>query len=94
MAASGRHEAGVAVSALGGIDKAVTERAVQARDRTLNRPEPDGRTVSFGTLMVSDSCLVTYLDQTDQQACLDKTLTIATDRRETAQNRQEAPDRS
>lgn len=90
MAASGRYEAGVAVSALGGIDKAVTERAVQARDRLLNRPEPEGRTVSFGTLMVSDSYLVTFLDQTDQQACLDKTLTIATDRREAAQNRQEA----
>jgi hypothetical protein len=90
MAASGRYEAGLAVSALGGTDEAVTKRAMHARDRLLNRPEPDGHTVSFFTRMVPDSYLVTFLDPTDQQTCLDKTLTIATDRREAAQNRQEA----
>jgi hypothetical protein len=90
MAASGHYEAGVAVSSLGGTDEALTERGVQARDRLLNRPEPDGYTVSFGTRMVPDSYMVTFLDQIDQQACLDKTLTIATDRREAAKNRQDA----
>ncbi|MCW2752469.1 MAG: hypothetical protein JWR83_3579, partial [Aeromicrobium sp.] len=90
MAASGRYEAGVAVSSLGGTDEALTERGVQARDRLLYRPEPDGHTVSFFTRMVPDSYLVTFLGQTDQQACLDKTLTIATDRREAAKNRQDA----
>ena len=90
MAAAGRYEAGLAVSALGGTDQAVTERAVQARDRLLNRPEPDGHTVSFGTRMVPDSYLVTFLSLADQQACLDRMLTIAADRREAAQNRQDA----
>lgn len=90
MAAAGRYDAGVAVSALGGTDEAVTERALQARDRLLNRPEPDGHTFSFGTRMVPDSYLVTFLDLTEQQACLDKMLTVAGDRREAAQNRQEA----
>jgi len=90
MAATGRYDAGLAVSALGGADEAVTERAVQARNRLLNRPEPDGQTFSFGTRMVPDSYLVTFLDKTDQEACLDKMLTVAADRREAAQNRQEA----
>jgi hypothetical protein len=90
MAAAGRYDAGVAISALGGVDQGVTDRAVQARDRLLNRPEPDGHTVSFGTQMVSDSYLVTFLDLADQRACLDKMLTVAADRREAAPNRQEA----
>lgn len=90
MAATGRYRAGLAVSELGEADEAVTERAVQARDRLLNRPEPDGQTSSFGTRLVPDSYLVTFLDLTDQQACLDKMLTLAADRRETAQNRQAA----
>lgn len=90
MAAAGRYQAGLAVSELGGADEAVTERGLQARDRLLNRPEPDGHTSSFGTPLVPDSYLVTFLDLTDQQACLDKMLTVAADRRETAQNRQEA----
>ena len=90
MAAAGRYDASMAVSALGGVDQGVTDRAVQARDRLLNRPEPDGRTFSFGTQMVPDSYLVTFLDLADQQACLDKMLTVAADRREAAPNRQEA----
>jgi hypothetical protein len=90
MAADGRYDAGVAVSALGGSDKAVTERALQARDRLLNRPEPDGHSFSFGTRMVPDSYLVSFLGVSDQKACLDKVMTIAADRREAAQNRQDA----
>ena len=90
MAAAGRHDASLAVSALGGVDQGVTDRAVQGRDRLLNRPEPDGHTFSFGTQIVPDSYLVTFLDLADQQACLDKMLTVAADRREAAQNRQEA----
>jgi hypothetical protein len=90
MAAEGRYDAGVAVSVLGGTDEAVRGRALQARDRLLNRPEPDGHTFSLGTQMVPDSYLVTFLDLTDQQVCLDKMLSVAGDRREAAQNRQEA----
>jgi hypothetical protein len=90
MAAAGRYEAGLAVSALGGSDDAVTERAMEARDRLLNRSEPDGHSFGFGTHLVPDSFLVTFLDATDEQACLDKVLTVAADRREAAQNRQEA----
>src|ERR1039457_2064486 len=90
MAAAGRYDAGLAISALGGVDEGVTDRASQARDRLLHRPEPDGHTVSFGTQMASDAYLVTFLDTGDQQACLDKMLTVAADRREAAPNRQEA----
>ena len=90
MAAAGRYEAGLAVSMLGGIDEAVTGQAVEARDRLLNWPEPDGHSHAFGTTMVPDSYLVTFLGLTDQRACLDKVLTIAADRREAAQNRQDA----
>lgn len=90
MAAAGRYEAGLAVAKLGGIDEAVTERARQAMDRLLNRPEPDGYSVSFGTRMVPDSFLITFLGLPDQHACLEKTLTIAADHREAASNRQDA----
>lgn len=90
MAAVGRYEAGVAVSTLGETDQAVTERAAQARDRLLNRPEPDGRTVSFGTLMVPDAYLIRFLDETNREACLEKMLAVAADRREAAHNRQDA----
>jgi hypothetical protein len=90
MAAAGRYEAGLAVSELGEIDQAVTERAIAARDRLLNRIEPDGHRHAFGTTMVPDSYLVTFLGLADQRACLDKMLTIAADRREAALNRQDA----
>jgi hypothetical protein len=90
MAAAGRYEAGVAVASLGGTDDAVTERGIQARDRLLNRPEPDGHSMSFGSRMVPDSYLVTFLDPVEQQACLDKMLTVAEDGREAAPNRQDA----
>lgn len=90
MAAAGRYDAGLAVFALGEPDEAVLERAVQARDRLLDRVEPDGYSFSFGTRIVPDSYLVTFLDLAQQQACLDKMLTVAADRREAAKNRQEA----
>lgn len=90
MAAAGRYDAGLAVSALGGTDEGVRERALQAAERLLNRPEPDGRTFAFGTRLVADSYLVTFLDLTDQTGCLDKMLTVAEDRRELAQSRQDA----
>jgi hypothetical protein len=90
MAAAGRYDAGVAVSALGQPDQGVMDRAVQARDRLLSWPEPDGHTFNFGTQMVTDSYLVTFLEETDRGACLDKMLAIAADRREVASNRQDA----
>ncbi len=90
MAALGCYEAGLAVSRLGGIDEAVTERAVEAPDRLLNWPEPDGYSHAFGTAMVPDSYLVTFLSLIDQRACLDRMLAVAADRREVAQNRQDA----
>ena len=39
--------------------------------------------------MVPDSYMVSFLDLADGRACLDKMLTVAEDRREAAQNRQE-----
>lgn len=90
IATAGLYEAGLAVAALGGRDDMVTTRARQARDRLLNRPEPDGHTFQFMTQMVPDSYKVSFLGVEDRQACLEKTLTIASDRREAASNRQNA----
>jgi hypothetical protein len=90
MASAGRYEAGLAVCALGGTDQAIAARAVEARDRLLNRPEPNPHSFSFGARMVPDSYMVTFMNRASQQACLDKMLTIATDRREAAPNRREA----
>ena len=84
------YDAAVAVAALGLTDAAVGDHAVRARDRLLQRPEPTGHGFSGGTRMVPDSYLVTLLEPADQQACLEKMLTVAEDRREAASNRQEA----
>jgi hypothetical protein len=91
IAASGSsYQAGIAVASLGENDPATTERAQQARDRLLERPEPDGKTHTFGSQMVPDSYLASFLSPVDQQQCLDKLLAVASDRREAAQNRQDA----
>lgn len=90
MASAGRYEAGLAVSELGQVDQAATERAISARDRLLDRPEPDGHSHAFGTTMVSDSYLITFVSHADQRLCLDKMLTIAADPGEAAANRQDA----
>ncbi|MEX1008826.1 MAG: hypothetical protein WD271_13395, partial [Acidimicrobiia bacterium] len=90
MATAGRYDAGIAVAALGGNDELVIQRAIEARDRVLARAEPDEHTFSFGTNMVPDSYLVTFLAREDRRACLEKLLTIAEDPREAAPNRQEA----
>lgn len=90
MAGAGRYQAGIAMSALGGLESGGKTRAEQARDRLLSRPEPDGMTFSFGTTMVPDSFQVSFLDIADQQAVLNKLMSIAGDAREAAQNRQDA----
>jgi len=91
IAASGRsYQAGIAVASLGQNDPSTTERAQQARDRLLERPEPDGKTHTLGGQIVPDSYLVTFLSPADQQQCLSKLLVVASDRREAAQNRQDA----
>jgi hypothetical protein len=90
MAVAGRYEAGLALSKLGEIDQTVMQRATEARDRLLHWAEPNGHSVSFGTSMVPDSYLVTFLSQQDRRECLDKMLAIAFDRREAASNRQDA----
>lgn len=91
IAASGRrYEAGLAIAVLGENDPATTQRAFEARDRILNRSEPDGCTYTFGSRIVPDSYLVSFLSPTDQRACLDKLLAVAADRRETAGSRQDA----
>ena len=90
MAADDRYEAGVTVATLGGTDQAVVERATQARDRLLNRSEPDGQGFGFGGRIVPDAYLVTFLSSAEQQKCLDTLLAVAADRREAAPNRQEA----
>ncbi|MFB6576091.1 restriction endonuclease [Streptomyces sp. NPDC056402] len=72
------------------LHPAVRNAAAQARDRILQRPDPDPHRVEFGSRMVRDSFLVGLLDTRDQQRCLTKTLKIAEDSRESALNRKEA----
>jgi hypothetical protein len=90
MAEAGEYNAALAAAMLGDTDADVIQQAVAARDRLLDRPDPDGHSHAFGTTMVPDSYLVTVLGPADQQACLDKTLAVAEDRREAASNRQDA----
>lgn len=87
----GRHLADAAVASLEPGHELVVERAQQARDRILQREDPDPHAASFGTMMVTDSYLVANcLPAEDQNACLDKLLEIANDPRETASNRRDA----
>ncbi|MFI8372036.1 hypothetical protein [Streptomyces sp. NPDC085466] len=68
----------------------VRSAAGQARDRILQRAEPDPRHTSIGTRLVEDSYLVSLLDDTAKQECLTKVLEVAADPRETALTRQDA----
>lgn len=90
MAGQGVYEAGLAVLVLGDADDATRHRACDARDRLLNRPEPEASSYGIGSRMGSDAFMVGFLDDADRQACLDKMLTVAQDRIEVAMNRQDA----
>lgn len=90
MALAGRYDAAIALATLGIVDDLVTQRATEARDRLLAWPEPDGHSASFGTTMVPDSYLVTFLRLEDRQNCATRLLTVAEDQRETASNRNDA----
>ncbi|MET7608850.1 hypothetical protein ABZS96_42145 [Streptomyces avermitilis] len=68
----------------------VQERARTARDRILSLPEPEPNSMSLGSTMVPDSAMVCHLASDEQRACLEKLLTVASDRREPAVNRQDA----
>ncbi|MEU7226764.1 hypothetical protein [Streptomyces chrestomyceticus] len=68
----------------------VRERAEQARDRILRRSDPDPHRTAFGTRLVRDAYLVSSLDAEIREVCLDKLISIASDRREVAVNRKDA----
>ncbi|MEU1300087.1 hypothetical protein [Streptomyces shenzhenensis] len=68
----------------------VQERARTARDRILNRPEPEPNVMSLDTTMIPDSAMVWNLALDDQLGCLEKLLQVAADQREPASNRQDA----
>lgn len=90
MAAADRYAAGIAVAELGGTDPTTMERATRARDRLLDRAEPNGQQFDIGTRLAPDAYLVTFLSAAEQQECLEKLLVAAADRREAATNRQAA----
>jgi hypothetical protein len=69
---------------------AVKARAEQARDRIINRPPPQPRQASWGTVLAIDSYLATGLGRDDQMACLTKLIDIARDAGEVSEIRQHA----
>lgn len=95
LAEGGHRDAQIAQQALlaeglDASDPAVVLRAEEARDRILERPEPDGRTFGLATNLVPDSYQVGLLDSSTQANCLTKLMGIAQDPHETAGTRQEA----
>ncbi|MFE4397702.1 MULTISPECIES: hypothetical protein [Streptomycetaceae] len=88
--ARGHYLAGVIRHELNPEHLSAHQQAEQARDRILDRPEPDPCRTEFGTAIVTDSYLVCSLGVEDQKACLAKLQTIAEDNRETASTRQDA----
>ncbi|MEU6312866.1 hypothetical protein [Streptomyces sp. NPDC047014] len=69
---------------------AVRQRAEQAKDRILQRPDPEPGHTAFGTRLVTDAYLVGSLDAASRTACLDKLVAVATDAREVAATRRDA----
>ncbi|WP_406447580.1 hypothetical protein OHB14_50170 [Streptomyces sp. NBC_01613] len=90
LARQGHYLSNVIQAAVNPDHPDVQERARAARDRLLARPEPDPNSMSLGSAMVPDSAMVCHLASDDQHACLEKLLTVASDRRELASNRQDA----
>ncbi|MFM9709081.1 hypothetical protein [Streptomyces galilaeus] len=90
LAKQGHHLSDVIQAAVSPGHPNVHGRAKTARDRILSRPEPEPNSMSLGSTMVPDSAMVCHLASDDQRACLEKLLTVASDRRELASNRQDA----
>ncbi|WP_326920442.1 hypothetical protein [Actinophytocola sp.] len=90
LAEQGRYLADVVLSDLDPKYPLVSQHAEQARSRILQRPDPNPTQVSFGTSLVSDAYLTRTLSAEQTRACLDKLMSIATDPREAASNRQDA----
>lgn len=90
LAERGHYLANVIQAALSPAHPGVQERAAAARDRILDRPDPDPSRTDIGSTMVPDSYMVRGLEPADRKACLEKLLIVAKDRRETALNRQDA----
>ena len=61
-----------------------------AREQILNRPVPDPLSANSGAETVASAQQASVLDVDQQKLCLDKLLEVASDRRETAENRKEA----
>lgn len=90
LALKGHYLADVIQAQLSPGQPAVQQRAQAARDRLLQRPEPDPTRTEFGDAIVIDAFMASCLPVEEQQGCLDKLLAVAADRRETASNRQDA----
>ncbi|MDQ0750406.1 hypothetical protein QF034_004637 [Streptomyces africanus] len=87
---SGLYLADVARSLVDPGHDAVRKRAEQARDRILQRPDPEPGRAEFGTRLVPDSYLLGCLDAQVRTVCLDKLMAIASDGREVATTRRDA----
>lgn len=90
IAAAGMWMAQLALAEIDPDRPDVAAYAIAARDQILKRPDPVLKTASFGTGFLISCGLVTALGAEDRKRCIDKFLSVATDRNEPAVNRQEA----
>jgi hypothetical protein len=90
IAATGQRMAQLALAEVKPDHPDVATYALAARDQILGRPQAVPNTASIGTGLTTLSGLVRFLSVQDRQQCVDKLLSVATDRNEPALNRQEA----
>ncbi|MEN8651692.1 hypothetical protein ABCR94_13960 [Streptomyces sp. 21So2-11] len=87
---AGQYLADVARCQIDPTHPTTRQRAAQARDRILQRPQPEPGHAELGSQLVSDSYLASCLDEDDRKSCLEKIMAIASDAREVSGTRQDA----
>ncbi|MCD2155821.1 Lsr2 family protein [Rhodococcus cerastii] len=87
LAADGRYPAAEILQKIAPESPEVRAAADAARDRILERPEPDSSHANSGIEVSADAALVRGLDTSDRDVCLRKLLAVADDNREVARNR-------
>ncbi|NHE67789.1 hypothetical protein G9U53_26135 [Rhodococcus sp. D-46] len=90
LAADDRYPATEVLQAIAPESTEFRVAAEAARDRILERPEPDPSHGNNGLHVGADAALVLGLKASDREACLRKLLVIAGDNGEVAQNRRDA----
>jgi hypothetical protein len=91
MAEAGRYLADLVLESIDPDHPLVQQRARLARENILSREDPDPSSIGFGGgLLVRQGYLASLLPPEESRGCLEKLLTVASDAREAAANRQDA----